>query len=102
MSRPPEIRRMFPRHIGGYRMPDPFLRDDECERLTLADLAGMGPEQLWLEKKRLEFALLAVQPHHMVYAVGPEPRPARKWLLERFAAVRAEIDALSVRVAASA
>ena len=96
MSRPEEVRRHFPRYIGGYRMPDPFARDDDLVRLRFDDLLNMDKYQLWREEKQLESALAAVEPWQWCYTLLDAQWPAEKWLRLRFRAVCTEIERRSL------
>ena len=63
-----------------YAIPDPLRSLEDWRRYTHQDLRGMGARGLWLEQRRVEFALM----HH-----DGRDRDAR-WLWQRVARVRAE------------
>jgi hypothetical protein len=66
-------------------LPRPYASLEEFNRLNHFDLQDMSDLALWKERVRVDYQLARYD--------GPEDDNINEWLLERLAAVRAELKA---------
>jgi len=92
-------RRLFPRHIGGYQLPNLLESEDDWRRTYNLDITEMDSEDLRVELSRVQRAYMTAYKQRLYVHTGEIVASMRadEWLFNRARAIERVLQLRSKR-----